>query len=184
MLAFRELQQSLAGGCVEDDVPSGGRVAEKLRSMLQQPFRVLGFLRLTIRVWLGGVPDVRQLHLRAGIRELAGERDGIPVVVRVVVGHDVLDGHQMRPAQAPSGTGSGGRPNPGPPPAGKLSAGTSDGYTSWPCTARSPSSRSFSSIRSGTNSFTSRRRMKVPIAEKRITQSAVSACHLNSSALP
>ena len=60
----------------------------------------------------------------------------------------------------------------------------SDGYTSWPWMAMSPISISSSLIRSGTKTPTSLSRMKVPTAEKTITQSAVNACHLRRCRLP
>ena len=61
---------------------------------------------------------------------------------------------------------------------GKPSDGTSDGYTSRPCTAMSPSSMSLSLIRSGMTNPTSLRMMNVAIAVKQITQSAASRLHL------
>src|SRR5207248_2959568 len=69
-------------------------------------------------------------------------------------------------------------------PPGSPSEGTSEGYTSCPCSATSPISMFSVFIRSGMRRPTSFSRMNVTTPVHTITNSAAKNCHLSSVQLP
>jgi hypothetical protein len=69
-------------------------------------------------------------------------------------------------------------------PFGYPSDGTSDGYTSWPCSATSPISMFFSDIRKGMKSPTNLSSTNVTSPVQTITHSAAKNCHFNNVRLP